>query len=62
MNFGLAWGAARGRLSAGGADAFEEDGCGLVVGVLEDQFAFEGFLEDGLAKAGGSELSSLPLG
>jgi hypothetical protein len=32
----------------------EQNGGGLVVGVLGDEFAFEGFLEDGLAKAGGT--------
>lgn len=32
-----------GRGVAGGSDAFEENGCGLVVGVLGDELAFEGF-------------------
>jgi hypothetical protein len=41
-------------LCAGGSDAFEEDGCGFVVGVLGDQLAFEGFLENGLAEPGGA--------
>src|SRR5690606_33607243 len=34
------------------ADAFEQGARGLVVGILIDQFALEGPLEDGLAKAG----------
>ena len=41
-------------MRAVGADAFEQDGSGLVVGVLGDEFAFEGFLEDGLADCGGT--------
>jgi len=41
-------------MGAGGANAFEQDGGGFAVGVLGDQFAFEGFLEDGLAKTGGT--------
>jgi hypothetical protein len=43
-------GGARG-VRAGGADALEQDGGGLVVGILGDEFAFKGFLEDGLAEA-----------
>ena len=43
---GEAWG-----VRADGADALEEDGGGFVVGVLGDEFAFEGFLEDGLTEA-----------
>ena len=50
----LPWGAASGGVRSGGADAFEQDGCGLVVGVLGEEFAFEGFLEDGLERAGGT--------
>ena len=38
--------------SALGADAFEEDGRGLVGRVLVDEAALEGPLEDGLAEAG----------
>ena len=53
MDLAFAWDAARGCLRAGGADAFEEDGGGLVVGVLGDESAFEGLLEDGLTEAGG---------
>lgn len=49
----FAWGAAHGRLGAGGADAIKEDGGGFVVGVLGDELAFEGFMEDGLAEARG---------
>ena len=41
-------------MRAGDADAVEQDGCGFVVGVLGDELAFEGFLEDGLAEAGGA--------
>ena len=47
---GAAMGGARG-VRAGGADALEQDGGGLVVGILGDEFAFEGFLEDGLTEA-----------
>ena len=54
MDLAFTWGAARGGLRAGGADAFEEDGGGFVVGVLGDEFAGEGFVEDGLAEAGGT--------
>ena len=56
MDLAHAWGAPRGRLRAGGADAVEKDGGWLVVGVLGDELAFEGFLEDGLAQAGGTAL------
>jgi hypothetical protein len=55
VDLAFAWGAARGGLRAGGADAVEEDGGGFVVGVLGDEFAFEGFVEDGLAEAGGAD-------
>jgi hypothetical protein len=54
MGLAFAERAARGGVRAAGAVAFDEDGCGLVVGVLGDEFAFEGFLEDGLAEAGGA--------
>jgi hypothetical protein len=43
---------------AGGADAFEQDGCGFVVGVLGHEFAFEGFLEDGITEASATGLNS----
>ena len=62
MDLAFVWGPARGRLRAGGADAVEEDGGGLVVGVLGDEFAFEGFVEDGLAEAGGAGLSKITYG
>src|ERR1017187_804620 len=41
-----------GCVRASGADAFEQDRRWFVVGVLGDEFAFEGFLEDGLAETG----------
>jgi hypothetical protein len=42
-----------------GTDAVEEDGSRLVGGVLGDELAFEGTLEDGLAEAvGASEVES----
>ena len=54
MDLVFTWGAPHGRLRARRADAFEQDGCGFVVGVLRDQLSFEGLLEDGLAEAGGA--------
>ena len=54
MDLAFAWGAAHGRLRAGGADVIEEDGGGFVAGVLGDEFAFEGFVEDGVAESGGA--------
>jgi hypothetical protein len=52
----------RGARRAGGADAVEEDGGGLVVGILGDESAFEGFVENGLAEAGGAGLSKVTHG
>lgn len=54
MDLAFACGAARGRFCVGGLDAFEEEGCGFVVGVLGEEFAFEGFVEDDLAEGGGA--------
>jgi hypothetical protein len=39
-------------LRAGGADAFEENRCGLGVGVLGDKCALERLTEDGFAETG----------
>ena len=36
---------------ASGTDTLEQDGRGFVVGILRDECAFEGFLEDGLTQA-----------
>ena len=54
MGTALAWAASGGGLCAGGADAFEKDGGGFVVGVLGDELSFEGFFQDGLAEGGGA--------
>jgi hypothetical protein len=39
-------------LRAGGADAFEENGCGFVASVWRNELALERLLEDGFAEAG----------
>src|ERR1035438_339184 len=54
MDLTFTWGAEDGGRRERGADAFKQDGRGLVVGILGNEFTFEGFLEDGLAKAGGA--------
>jgi hypothetical protein len=40
-------------------DAFQQHRCRLVVGIWRHQLAFEGALQDGLAQAFGTALSSL---
>ena len=55
IRFGHSFASTAGR-SGGtiGADTFEQHGRWLVVRILRDEFAFEGFLEDGLAQAVGA--------
>jgi len=43
---------------ARGADAVQEDSCGLVVRVLRDEAALKRALEDGLAKGGGLNIDA----